>query len=148
MSIKANTPVKYITVHCSATKATSRVTAKDIDRWHKEQGYNGIGYHYVIRRSGMVEKGRPENVVGAHVMYHNTGNIGVCLVGGIDAKGNPEPNYTEEQFAALGELLIDLHARYPDAEILGHRDFPRVRKACPCFDVRTWLEETGVLLGN
>lgn len=50
--------IDSIIVHCSATKAGQDFTAADIDRWHRERGFNGIGYHYVIRLDGRLEKGR------------------------------------------------------------------------------------------
>lgn len=132
-------PITHITVHCSATKAKMNIGAKEIDRMHKERSFSGIGYHYVIRRDGTVEKGRPDNQVGAHVGGHNTANLGVCLVGGIAENMAPENNFTDAQFTALRKLLGELKTRHPNAKILGHRDWPGVAKACPCFDVRSWL---------
>lgn len=115
---------------------------KEIDRWHRDRGMRGVGYHYIIRRDGEVELGRAKEQVGAHVRGHNRTSIGVCLVGGIDDSGEAEDNYTLDQYVALAELLQQLHEEFPEAEILGHRDFPRVRKACPCFDVKKWWRDT------
>ena len=50
-------------------------------------------------------------------------------------------NRTPAQKASLEDLLYSLVLDYPDAEILGHRDLPWVRKSCPCFDVKEWLKE-------
>lgn len=138
----ANGMITHITVHCSATKANQNFTAKDIDKWHKQRGFARIGYHFVITRSGEVQKGRSEDDIGAHVMGHNKGNLGVCLIGGVDDKGNPQDNFTLEQKAELAKLLLELLKRHPRAEILGHRDWPGVRKACPSFDVKKWWGET------
>jgi N-acetyl-anhydromuramyl-L-alanine amidase AmpD len=140
--------ITHITVHCSATKASVYVDAAIIDRWHKEQGYQKIGYHFVIKRDGSVEGGRSPTEVGAHVAGHNTGNLGICLVGGLDASGRPETNYTEQQFHSLTGLLWALKEQFPTATILGHRDWPGVKKDCPCFDVRTWINQTGVFATN
>lgn len=134
----ANSPIKYLVVHCSASPPNVYVDAAVIDRWHRQRGFFKIGYHYVIKRDGVVEKGREEEEVGAHVQGHNTGSIGICLAGGVDKKNNPENNFTSDQFNALTVLLEDLLKRYPKAEILGHRDFPGVKKACPSFDVKQW----------
>lgn len=137
--------VKYLTVHCSATKPSTFVDAKVIHRWHKDRGFLKIGYHFVIRRDGVVEEGRKVTEAGAHVSGYNTGNIGICLAGGLNQEtGDPEDNYTDDQYAALGELLTKLKAQFPKAKLMGHRDFPNVKKACPCFDVRKWATETGV----
>lgn len=128
-----------IIVHCSATQAKTDVGAAEIERWHRERGFLAIGYHYVIRRDGRIEKGRDETVVGAHVEGHNSTTVGVCMVGGIDAKGNPQDNFTPAQYASLQTLLRELKTRYSTAEIKGHRDFPGVAKACPSFSVKGWL---------
>jgi len=134
----------WIVVHCAATPPTLDVGVKEIRVWHKERGFVDIGYHFVIRRDGTVEVGRPENVIGAHVEGYNSDSVAVSLVGGVDAKNQPENNFTPAQFAALALKLRELQAKYPHAKIQGHRDFPKVAKACPSFDVRKWIAETGV----
>lgn len=150
MVYKSNTKPRertdFIAIHCSATGAKSDIGAKDIDKWHRAKGWACIGYHYVIRRNGTVEEGRNEKVIGAHVENWNSVSIGICMVGGVNADDitKAENNFTKEQFASLKQLLIDLKARYPKAKIQGHRDFPDVKKACPSFDVKTWLKEAGL----
>jgi len=131
--------VKFIIVHCSATPPAMDIGAAEIDRWHRERGWLGIGYHGVIRRDGKLESGRPLDRPGAHAKGYNYESIGVCLVGGVDDHGQPENNFTPEQFAQLRIILDQLSQRFPNAEILGHRDLPGVAKACPCFNVRAWL---------
>lgn len=133
---------KYIAIHCSATGGDMDIGAKEIDRWHRQKGFFSIGYHYVIRRDGTLELGRDEDAIGAHVQGYNAVSIGICLVGGVNADdiSKAENNFTEAQFIRLRDLLVDLRVRYPDAEVLGHRDFPDVAKACPSFDVRKWLK--------
>ncbi|MCQ1855985.1 N-acetylmuramoyl-L-alanine amidase [Neorhizobium galegae] len=118
----------------------------DVDRWHRANGWLMFRYHYVIRRDGRVEIGRPVDAIGAHVEGYNSISVGICLVGGVDAKGHSEDNFTSAQYAALAELLIQLKAKYPKATIQGHRDFPKVAKDCPCFDVRNWINQTGVFV--
>ena len=132
--------VKFLAVHCSATQAKQDITAADIGRWHRQRGFLKIGYHFVIRRDGTVETGRGLDEVGAHVEGFNSQSIGVCLVGGIDAKGKAEDNFTNEQWAALEVLLKDLVIKFPGAKVQGHRDFPNVKKDCPCFDTKKWWE--------
>ena len=133
--------IKNITVHCAATKPDMDVGAKEIREWHIARNFADIGYHYVIRRNGHVEKGRQDHVVGAHVSGHNHGNLGICLVGGISDKGNPANNFTDEQFDALKHLLKRLSLKHPDAKVLGHKDWPGVKKACPSFNVKNWIKE-------
>lgn len=144
---------KYIVVHCSATPPDADIGADEIDTWHKERGWSGIGYHAVIRRDGQVEFGRHFDEVGAHVKGWNTRSVGVCMVGGVDATGTPENNFTQDQFDSLVAVTVVLERAYPEAEIVGHRDLsPDVNgdgivtsdewlKACPSFDVKRWRVE-------
>ena len=129
--------ITLIVIHCSAVRPDQTSSAKDIEKWHKNRGFNGIGYHYVIRRNGEIEPGRPESVIGAHChvkgQNHNKHSIGVCYEGGYDIRGQPADTRTTEQKAAMRQLLEDLHRRYPRAVIVGHHDlYPP--KPCPCFD--------------
>jgi N-acetylmuramoyl-L-alanine amidase len=133
--------ITHLVVHCSATPPALDVGVKEIRRWHVEgNGWDDVGYHYVIRRDGLVEEGRPVEQVGAHVSGHNASTIGICMVGGIAADSTPQNNFNSRQFDALYALLLTLHHKFPGAEVLGHRDFPGVAKACPCFDVRDWCK--------
>lgn len=124
--------ITEIIVHCTATPAGRPVSAADVDRWHKQRGFNGIGYHYLVGADGYIELGRPENLAGAHCAGHNMHSIGVAYAGGLDADGRPADTRSPLQKAAIRRLLADLRRRYPDASIRGHRDF--APKACPCFD--------------
>lgn len=135
--------INWLVIHTAATRPSMDIGAKEIRRWHKERGFNDIGYHYVIRRDGRVEKGRPDARVGAHVRGHNTGSLGICLVGGVNENLVPENNYTEAQWRSLESLLNTLVEKYPEAYVRGHRDFPNVNKACPCFDAEPWAAKRG-----
>ena len=126
--------ITLIIIHCSAVRPDQTSSAAQIDTWHRQRGFHlGIGYHYVIRRNGEIEQGRPEYMVGAHCLNHNKYSIGVCYEGGIDARGQYVDTRTEAQKAALRRLLEDLHRRYPKALIVGHHDL-NPQKACPCID--------------
>lgn len=131
-----------IIIHCSATKPTMDIGRKEIDQWHKARGWNCIGYHDVIRRDGSTEDGRPYDVIGAHVNGWNSTSVGICLVGGVDEHGEPQDNFTKEQYAALKSRLKFYKALYPNAEIKGHNYF--ANKACPSFDWKTWLKQEGL----
>lgn len=130
----------FLAVHCSATQPKQDIGAAEIERWHRKRSFLAIGYHYVIRRDGTLELGRPDDTVGAHVEGHNSVSVGICLVGGVDAKLKPQDNFTPEQYDTLHKLLGQLKTKYPKAAIQGHRDFPNVAKACPSFDVKGWLK--------
>jgi len=126
--------VTLIVVHCSANRAGSALRLRDIDRYHRSLGWKGCGYHFVIPADGAVEEGRPLSQVGSHCRGHNSHSIGVCYVGGLDARGNPADTRTEAQRVALRKLLERLHREFPKAVIVGHRALDG-HKACPCFDV-------------
>jgi len=116
----------------------------EIDDWHKARGWEGIGYHFVIRRSGVVELGRGIKRVGAHVRGYNSKSIAVCWVGGVGRNGKPRNNLLPRQRKALEATVTFLMYTYPDAEVLGHRDFPNVTKACPSFDIECWLKSRNI----
>lgn len=153
--------VNRIVVHCSATRPGLDLGARDIRRMHTQpkpegNGWSDIGYHWVIRRSGAIETGRPETRQGAHVGGHNENSWGVCLVGGVSREGRSEDNFTLEQYQSLEKLLKALEANSPAAtgprDVCGHRDLSpdadgdgvvereEWLKDCPCFDVRAWWE--------
>lgn len=150
--------VRFLTVHCSATPPDADIGADEIRRWHKAQGWEDIGYHFIIRRDGTVQAGRTLDSQGAHVSGHNHEAVGICLVGGVrrdpdadgkdDADGprwdlNPDANFTLAQYASLESLLRLMLRRFSGATVLGHRDFSGVIKSCPSFDVRAWWSGCG-----
>lgn len=141
--------VRYIVIHCAASRPSLNVTVKMIDAWHRARpdmdGY-GIGYHWLVKRDGSRVKGRDERYIGCHVANHNTNTIGVCLEGGVKETDfrRPEDNFTPIQKRMAAALVRDLLRRYPGATVLGHRDFPRVAKACPSFDAREWARQEGL----
>ncbi len=140
----SRTSTHHVVIHCSATRAIQDIGAADIRRWHKAKGWSDIGYHLVIRRDGRVEKGRALDAIGSHVKGHNANSVGICLVGGLNNDTYaPEANYTPAQWTALKATVADLLKRYPAARVLGHRDFPGVAKACPCFDAKPWAAKNG-----
>lgn len=125
--------IDLIVVHCTATKPSSDVHSSDVDRFHRQRGFAGIGYHFLIALDGSIELGRPLEQVGAHCLGHNARSIGVAYVGGLDTAGKPADTRTAPQKQALTALLQRLRQLFPQAEIAPHRRF--AAKACPCFDV-------------
>ena len=113
------------------------IGAAEIDQWHLDRGWSGIGYHYVIKRSGTIQHGRHIEKAGAHARGHNAHSVAVCLVGGVDEDNVPENNFSEAQFLSLEGICVYLLDEYLDImDIRGHRDFEGVTKACPSFDVK------------
>lgn len=146
--------IRRIFIHCTATREGQDISAATIKGWHLAKGWKDIGYHFVIRLDGTIERGRDEDVPGAHVEGFNTGSIGVVYVGGLDAQGKAKDTRTTAQKAAMKRLVHDLVAFYPPADVLGHRDASPDKdgdgviephewlKDCPCFDVRAWWKAT------
>ena len=125
--------ITLIIIHCSAVRPDQQSSAADIDRWHKARGWQGIGYHFVVRRDGTVEPGRPVAEVGSHCQNHNRHSIGICYEGGLDALGQPADTRTPEQRRALRTLVDQLRRTYPRALVVGHHTL-NPHKSCPCFD--------------
>lgn len=124
--------INKIIIHCSATPPTMDVDANTVDRWHKERGWSGIGYHFFIKRDGQIEIGRPLEIQGAHTSGHNKNSIGVCYAGGVDSEMCSEDNRTSKQIASLISLLRLLKNIFPESKIHSHSDFSP--KDCPSFD--------------
>lgn len=135
-----------IFVHCSATPPTMDIGRETIEMWHKQQGWLAIGYHFIIKRDGTVEEGRPVNVVGSHVKGWNSRSVGVCLVGGIDAKGKFEANFTPAQMNSLRSLLVTLLAKYEGAVLRAHHEV--APKACPSFNLKRWWEKNELVTSD
>ena len=130
--------VRYLVVHCSATRADRDYTAEQLLRDHKARGFRTVGYHFYIRRSGVVTQHRRLKEVGAHCRPWNRCSIGICYEGGLDAEGHPADTRTQEQCEQLLLLLMKLKKLFPEAKICGHRDMPgSIPKACPCFDAES-----------
>lgn len=130
MDIPGIPMITKIVVHCSDTPDDRDIGAADIHSYHLRNGWDGIGYHYVIRRCGLLERGRPEYWQGAHAKGHNKNSIAVCLIG--------RNAFTDAQFKTLHALIDDLRWKYPGAKICGHGELDS-RKTCPNFDVQAWL---------
>ena len=102
--------ITLIIIHCSAVRPDQESGVRDIDLWHHQRGWKyGCGYHYVVRRDGTIETGRPLEMVGAHCIPHNRHSIGICYEGGLDAKGEQADTRTDAQKKAMRELLERLH---------------------------------------
>ena len=127
--------VKYLVIHCSATRENRDFTVEDLLRCHRQRKFRTIGYHFYIRRSGIVTQHRKLKEVGAHCRPWTRCSIGICYEGGLDAEGHPDDTRTQEQGEQLLLLLMKLKKLFPDAKICGHRDMPgSIPKACPGFD--------------
>ena len=103
----------YIALHHAAAETCS---AMQVDEWHKARGWNGIGYHFFVRKDGSIYRGRPIDKMGAHVEGMNSRALGVCAEGDYDT----EKTMPEMQKRAIKELLGYLKGKYPSASVVGH----------------------------
>ena len=135
-----------IIIHCAATKPSMDIGYKEIREWHVDQnGWDDVGYHFIIRRNGQLEKARPEGYSGAHAPSYNGRSIGICLVGGMAEDGGPENNFTLEQFLTLKDLVNMIMDKYSDiTEVLGHCDVQDNKPNCPGFNVKEWLNKEAI----
>ena len=152
--------IDEIIIHCSATKESQEVSSEMIDRSHKTRNFSSyvsggknryIGYHYIIHLDGTIEECRPIAKMGCHASGHNARSIGICYIGGLDARDTNgrmiKDTRTPAQKASLIKLIKELKAKYPTIKrVIGHRDTSPDKngngiiepfefiKGCPCFD--------------
>jgi len=123
--------IEKIFVHCSASPQNRGDDAETIHGWHKQRGWDGIGYHSVILENGVVQQGRPVYWQGAHCRGYNRNSLAVCLIGtGGDA--------TRLQLFSLQDVIKQWLSNNPTAEIAGHNEYST--KECPGFDVKEWWQ--------
>jgi N-acetylmuramoyl-L-alanine amidase len=119
--------IKLHIIHCSDSDYGDVATLR---KWHLQRGFNDIGYHFIIRRDGEIEVGRPLSQIGAHAKGYNGISIGTCLIGKED--------FTARQFSQLRKLHADLLQQFPGIEVQAHNEL-NANKTCPNFDVRKVL---------
>lgn len=124
--------VKYLVVHCVGNPCNKPFSVESLINCGKQK-WGQVSYHWYVRRNGDIIPLLSESVQGIHVKGYNWCSLGIVYEGGLDEQGQPADTRTEAQKHSLYELLKDLTRDYPDARILGHCEFPRVAKACPCF---------------
>lgn len=127
--------INKLIIHCADTPPSMDIGVEEIRKWHvEERGWDDIGYHYVIRRNGVVEEGREIEEVGAHCKGHNGNSIGICLVGGREGRFD----FTRKQLHSLNRLVADLKDSISGgASVHGHYEFSE--KTCPNFNVKEWF---------
>lgn len=141
--------ITEVVVHATDTFTNKNIGSVEINEIHNQLGHDGIGYHYIIRRDGRLQRGRPPNKVGEHAPTnnHNTRSLGVALVGGINASSgikNPSElrsaqSFTREQFTTLEKFLSIYYQKYPGGQVFGHNDVD-VSEFDPYFDVPDYVE--------
>lgn len=129
--------ISSVIIHSSATMPNMDIGYDEIYDWHVNgNNWRDIGYHYIIRRNGQVERGRSIKEIGAHTKGFNAFSIGICVVGGINKKGQADVNFTRAQWNMLDALTNELVLLYDLKIVKGHRDYANTK--CPGFDVQSW----------
>ena len=131
--------IKYIAVHCTATPQTTSIDSIK-NYWKTNLGWKMPGYHFIIKPDGEEVKLLSVDEVSNGVKGFNSETINISYIGGVDAKNQPIDNRTPAQKATLLKLLKEFRAKFPNAIIQGHRDFPNVKKACPSFNAKKEYE--------
>ncbi|SFD01458.1 N-acetylmuramoyl-L-alanine amidase [Chitinophaga sp. CF118] len=127
--------IDFIVIHCTATPQDTPPEAIQ-QYWIVYLKWKSPGYHYLIDKSGTVLQLAAEDRICNGVAGYNASSIHVSYIGGVDANNKPIDNRTIAQQETMRILVSRLKQQYPKAQIQGHRDFPFVKKACPCFDAR------------
>lgn len=139
-----NHEVRKIALHAAAVpgewaeKHDARSAVAEINRWHKQKGWTGIGYHFVVMPDGTIGQGRPITKVGAHVLGHNAGSIGILMIESDTIRhvaDSPLEYFTPLQVAAVRGIIAVIDSAAPEVEIVGHNQLDR-SKLCPGFVVR------------
>jgi len=135
--------IKYIVVNCTASPQEWGVKELE-NEFYKVKKWKNPGYHYVVTADGRIHQLLAEDKVANGVRGVNSVSVHVAYVGGVDVANGlaPTDNRTDAQKASLLKLVKILKRRYPQAVVQGHRDFPNVSKACPCFNARTEYHDT------
>lgn len=123
-----NVPVMIVLHHAEASKCT----VEDINAWHKNNGWSGIGYHFFVRKDGTIYRGRPENAKGAHCPEVNSNSLGICVEGSYMTETMPLA-----QKNAVIELGIYLKNKYKIKQVYGHKEL----KSTDCPGKNYPLEE-------
>ena len=151
--------MKYLVLHCTATPEGREVTSKEIRHWHTDpvskggRGWKQVGYTDLFHLDGTVERlvrnnedaeVDPWEVTNGAAGYNSVSRH-VVYAGGVAKDGKtPKDTRTAGQLKAMRDYVRDFHDRFPQIRIVGHRDLPGVKKACPSFDVKAWLESIGI----
>jgi len=141
--------VTELIIHATETYTNKNIGAVEINNLQSELGHDGIGYHYVIRRDGRLQRGRPVNRIGEHAATngHDTYSIGIAMVGGLNVSSGENnatdyrsaQSFTREQFTTLEKFVNSYYRRYPGGQVFGHNDID-ASEFDPYFDVQDYVE--------
>jgi N-acetylmuramoyl-L-alanine amidase len=141
--------ITEVVVHWSATFLDQDIGAEEIHEWHTQRGFSGCGYHYVIRKDGRIQRGRPISKRGSHAKdnSHNLFSVGICFVGGYNClSGTPNrdryvgsESINEEQMKTFDKFMKCFYDVFPGSQAWGHVDTDDKGKQDPGFDVPQYV---------
>ncbi len=128
-SLTPRTKTDQIVIHHTGNPKNDDCSAKELHQSHiAVQGWAGIGYHYVIRKDGTIEQGRPHWTIGSHAYGHNSHTIGIHFCGNFEI-ASPTPQQIESGALLLAKLGLDYGLAMDKWNVVGHRDL--IANACP-----------------
>ena len=133
--------IDLIVIHCSATREDHPFTEHDLDTAHRLRGFDGIGYHFYVRRNGDIKSTRAVERVGAHVRGYNAHSIGICYEGGLDITGQPRDTRTQAQKTSLLRLIRHLLICFPGSWVCGHRDLSEDLNGDGTISPDEWIKQ-------
>lgn len=147
--------LKYLIIHCTATKEGQAITPETIKRWHLSppptgRGWRKVGYSDLILLNGSrhqfvkhnSDKWITEDEITNGVSGINSISRHVCYVGGLDNNGKGKNTLTAKQSLMLTSIIKEVLQYAPDVLIAGHNQFSN--KNCPSFFVPTYLKQIGI----
>ena len=143
--------ITKVVVHWSETYNGQDIGSEEINDWHVDSNNGGIGYHYVIRRDGRLQRGRPIGKKGYHTRAGNNDDksIGICIVGGYNCLARtPNPrqylsadSFTSEQMISFKMFMRSFYDVWPGGDAFGHSDLDQNARD-PGFDVKQYVLST------
>ena len=152
--------IKYLVIHCTATREFGEVTSDQIRHWHLDpppagRGWKQVGYTHLIHLNGSIEQLVPnndDNIVDPWEITNgvagiNSVSVHIVYAGGLAADGKKaKDTRTKAQVLAMRNFVIQFILKHPEVKVAGHYQF--APKACPSFDVPFWCRLIGVKSQN
>ena len=127
-----------VIIHHTGSKKDVDFSAARIHEMHKGQGWAGIGYHFVIRKDGTIERGRPIWAVGSHAQGHNSNSIGIHLCGDFNA-AKPTDKQIESAAMLTANLCDDYSIPTDRSHVVEHGEL--METDCPGKNLQALLGE-------
>lgn len=134
--------IKYLAIHCTATQPEA-TKESILNYWKNVLKWKSVGYHRLIDRFGTIHELADYESITNGVAGFNSVSVHISYIGGIDVLGKPQDTRTCKQIESMIYLIKEIRKKYPNIIVQGHRDFG-ANKACPSFDVKSWLKSVSL----